>query len=149
SIGALTRSIELSPNFALGHYNLSFVHSIVGDADAAISAADYSRHLSPFDPMLYGMLATRAMALVRLGPFEEAATWAVKAAARPNAFAHIRAIAACCLALAGSLEHARARVAAVRQTAPRYRLADFFTAFPFDPEGESLFRRGARLAGLV
>jgi len=149
SIGALTRSIELSPNFALGHYNLSFVHSIVGDADAAISAADYSRHLSPFDPMLYGMLATRAMALVRLGRFEEAATWAAKAAARPNAFAHIHAIAACCLALAGSLEHARARVAAVRQTAPRYRLADFFTAFPFDPEGESLFRRGARLAGLV
>jgi predicted Zn-dependent protease len=30
SISALTRSIDLSPNFALGHYYLSFVHSIVG-----------------------------------------------------------------------------------------------------------------------
>jgi tetratricopeptide (TPR) repeat protein len=149
SISALTRSIELSPNFALGHYNLSFVHSIVGDARAAISAADYSRHLSPFDPMLFGMLATRAMALVRLGRFEEAASWAVKAAARPNAFPHIHAIAACCLALAGSLEQARAHVAAVRHTSPRYCLTDFFTAFPFDSHGQTLFRRGARLVGLT
>jgi TolB-like protein len=149
SIGALTRSIELSPNFALGHYNLSFVHSIVGDADAAISAADYSRHLSPFDPMLYGMLATRAMALVRLGRFEEAASWALKAAARPNAFPHIHAIAACCLALAGSMEHARAQVIAVRKTSPRYSLDDFFMAFPFDRGGLTRFRRGARLVGLT
>jgi DNA-binding SARP family transcriptional activator len=149
SISALTRSIELSPNFALGHYNLSFVHSIVGDAHAAISAADYSRQLSPFDPMLYGMLATRAMALVRLGRFEEAASWAVKAAARPNAFPHIHAIAACCLALAGSLEQARAHVAAVRQTTPRYRLSEFFTAFPFDRDGQTRFRKGARLVGLT
>jgi len=149
SISALTRSIDLSPNFALGHYNLSFVHSIVGDARAAIRAADYSRHLSPFDPMLFGMLATRAMALVRLGHFEEAANWAIKAAARPNTFPHIHAIAACCLALAGSPEHARTHVAAVRHTAPSYRLADFFSAFPFDRDDETTFRRGARLAGLT
>jgi len=149
SLSALERSIDLSPNFALGHYYLSFVHSIVGDADAAISAADYSRHLSPFDPMLIGMLGTRAVALVRLGQFQEGASWAVKAAARPNAFPHMQAIAACCLALAGSLEQARAHVAAVRYASPRYSLADFFTAFPFDPDGEKLFRTGARLVGLT
>jgi DNA-binding SARP family transcriptional activator len=149
SVSELTRSIELSPNFALGHYNLAFVHSIVGDARAAIDCADYSRHLSPFDPMLFGMLATRAMALVRLGQFDEAVGWAVKAAARPNAFPHIHAIAASCLALAGSLEQARAHVAAVRKSTPRYRLADFFTAFPFEMESQVLFRKGAVLAGLT
>jgi tetratricopeptide (TPR) repeat protein len=149
SISALTRSIDLSPNFALGHYYLSFVQAIVGDAHAAISAADYARHLSPFDPMLIGMLGARAVALVRLGRFEEGASWAVKAAARPNAFPHMHAIAACCLALAGSLEQARAHVAAVRHTSPHYRLADFFTAFPFDSDGQTLFRKGARLVGLT
>jgi len=148
SINALTRSIELSPNFALAHYNLSFVHSILGDARAAISAADYSRDLSPFDPMLFGMLATRAMALVRLGRFEESAIWAVKAAARPNAFPHIHAIAACCLALAGSLDQARAHIVAMRRTSPHYSLTDFFTAFPFDGDGQTFFRRAARLVGL-
>ena len=144
SVSELERSIDLSPNFALGHYNLSFVRSIVGDPQAAITASDVSRHLSPFDPMLFGMLATRAMALVRLGRFEEAAGWAVKAAARPNAFPHIHAIAACSLALAGSLDQARAHAAAVRKAAPRYSLAEFLTTFPFDPEGEALFRDGAK-----
>src|SRR5207244_7522009 len=33
----LERSIDLSPNFALGHYNLSFVRSIVGDPRVAIA----------------------------------------------------------------------------------------------------------------
>ena len=54
------------------------------------------------------MLGARAMALVRLGRFEEAADWGIKAAARPNAHAHILAIAALSLALAGRLDEARA-----------------------------------------
>ena len=94
SVVELEQAIDLSPNFALGHYTLAFVHSQAGDPRAAIASSDHSRHLSPFDPLLFGMLGARAMALVRLGRFEEAADWAVKAAARPNAHAHILAIAA-------------------------------------------------------
>jgi DNA-binding SARP family transcriptional activator len=148
SVSELERSIDLSPNFALGHYNLSFVHAIVGDARTAIASSDHSRHLSPFDPMLFGMLATRALALVRLGELEEAAGWALKAAARPNAFPHIHAIAAFSLALAGSLDQAHSCAAAVRRAAPRYSLAEFFTTFPFDPEGRALFREGAKRIGM-
>ena len=95
------------------------------------------------------MLGARAMALVRLGRFEEAADWAVKAAARPNAHAHILAIAAYCLALAGSLDEARAYVAAIHKTLPRYRVADFLRAFRFDPHGAALFRKGARRIGMT
>ncbi len=80
----LERSVDLSPNFALGHYALAFVQSQTGDAASAILSSDRSRQLSPGDPLLFGMLASRAMALVRLGRFEEAADWAVRAAARPN-----------------------------------------------------------------
>jgi len=149
SVSELERSTDLSPNFALGHYNLSFVRSIVGNPDVAIADTDRSRALSPFDPMLFGMLATRAMSLVRLKQFEEAARWAVRAAARPNAFPHIHAIAAFTLALAGSLEQARSHAAAVRQTAPHYSLAEFLTTFPFEPEGEALFREGARRVGMT
>jgi DNA-binding SARP family transcriptional activator len=148
SVIELERSIDLSPNFALGHYNLAFVRSVVGDPHIAIADADHSRQLSPFDPMLFGMLATRAMSLVRLGEFEEAAGWAVKAAARPNAFPHIHAIAAYTLALAGSLEQARSHAAVLQSTAPRYELAEFLAAFPFNAEGEALFRRGAKCIGM-
>jgi hypothetical protein len=118
-------------------------------AIAAISSSDHSRELSPFDPMLFGMLGTRAMALVRLGRFEEAADWAVKAAARPNAFPHIRAIAALSLALAGSLDEARSYAAAVRKAVPQYSVDDFLSAFRFQPHTAALFRKCARRIGLA
>jgi TolB-like protein len=148
SESAFMRSVELSPNFALGHYNLSFIRAVVGDAHAAIADADLSRRLSPHDPMLFGMLATRAMALVRLGEFEEAAAWAVRAAARPNAFPHIHAIAAYTLALAGSPSQARTYAAAARRAAPRYDISEFLRTFPFRADGEALFRKGAAAIGM-
>jgi DNA-binding SARP family transcriptional activator len=149
SVVELERAIDLSPNFALGHYTLAFVHSQAGDPHAAISSSDHSRYLSPFDPLLFGMLGVRAMALVRLNRLEEAAGWAVKAAARPNAHAHILAIAAYTLALAGSLDEARNYAAAIRRTLPRYGIADFLGAFRFDEEGAALFRKGARRVGMA
>jgi DNA-binding SARP family transcriptional activator len=147
SIVELENAIDLSPNFALGHYTLAFVQSQTGDARAAIEASDHSRYLSPFDPLLFAMLGARAMALVRLGRFDEAAEWAVKAAARPNAHAHVLAIAAYSLSLAGRLEEARNNLATLRGMLPRYRADDFLTAMQLDSEGASLFRQGAKLVG--
>jgi TolB-like protein len=143
----LERAVDLSPNFALGHYTLAFVHSQGGDPRAAVRFSDHSRHLSPFDPLLFGMLGARAMALVRLGRFDEAAEWGMKAAARPNAHAHIRAIAAYGLALAGRLDEARSYMAAVHKTLPAYCVDDFLTAMQFAPEDAALFRKGAKRIG--
>jgi tetratricopeptide (TPR) repeat protein len=145
SLVELEQAIDLSPNFALGHYALSFVLSQSGDPQAAISAADHSRQLSPFDPLLFGMLGARAMAHVRLGQFEEAADWALKAAARPNAHPTIRAIAAHCLALAGRLPEARVIMAEIHATSPSYGIADFLDTFRFSADAEAEFRRAARL----
>ncbi|HKO68526.1 MAG TPA: tetratricopeptide repeat protein, partial [Burkholderiaceae bacterium] len=147
SLTELETAVDLSPNFALGHYMLAFVNATSGDPRSAIGSSDHSRHLSPFDPLLFGMLGTRAMALVRLGQFEEAADWAVKAAARPNAHAHILTIAAHCLALAGRTDEAQSFTAQIRRSTPGYRLDDFFSAFRFSPDAESLFRKGAQRIG--
>jgi hypothetical protein len=84
------------------------------------------------------------MALVRLKQFDEAADWAVKAAARPNAHAHILAIAAFSLSLAGRRDDAQGYMAAIHKTLPGYRVDDFLTAMQFAPEGAALFREGAR-----
>lgn len=140
SLIELQTAVDLSPNFALGHYTLAFVHGQSGDPRTAISSADYSRHLSPFDPLLFGMLAIRAIALVRLGRPEEAAEWALKAAARPNAHAHIQMIAAHCLALAGRLDEARAMAGRIQQRFPQYRSADFFDAFRFSGDARAVLR---------
>ncbi len=144
SVGELETAVELSPNFAAGHYALAFVRSQAGDAAAAINASDYSRHLSPFDPLLFAMLGARAMALVRLQDFEGAAEWGARAVARPNAHPHVLAIGAYSQALAGRLDDARLCAAAIRKVLPHYSIEDFFRAFRFDETGMRLFREGAK-----
>ncbi|MGF7160881.1 TolB-like protein [Rhodoligotrophos appendicifer] len=148
AVGELTRAVDLSPNFALGHYALAFVLAQSGDPQAAILSADQSRQLSPFDPLLFGMLAARALALVRLERYEEAAEWAVQASAKPNAHTIILAIAAHCLALAGRLEEGKLFAARIRQSLPLFGVADFLGTFRFPPDVEVLLRRAARRIGL-
>jgi len=149
SLTELDTSVELSPNFALGHYTLAFIHAQSGDALAAIRESDHSRDLSPFDPLLFAMLATRAVALIRLGRFDEAADWAAKAVVRPNAHVHVLSIAAHCLALAGRIDQARAITVSIHRQVPSYKVEDFLTAFRFADDGEALIRRAAKLIGLA
>ena len=144
SVIELRQAIDLSPSFALGHYSLAFVHSQAGDPLEAIDSSDHSRRLSPFDPLLFGMFGARAMALVRLGRFDEAGQYGIRAAARPNAHEHILAIAALSLALAGRIEEARSYLTTIRKTLPNYRVDDFLAAMRFAPDDARLFREGAK-----
>lgn len=140
----LQSAIALSPNFALGHYTLAFVHSQSGDPQLAVAASDQARALSPLDPMLFAMQASRALALLRLGRHEEAADWATRSIARPNAHVHIRAIAMFCLALAGRVREARDLATAIQREHPGYRLADFGQAFRLGAELDALVHRAVR-----
>lgn len=144
----LETSVDLSPNFAMGHYTLGFVHSQAGDPETAIAATDQSRRLSPYDPLLFGMLGSRAMALIRLGRFDEAAVAGVNAASRPNAHAHIAAIAAIALSFAGRLDEARNTLAGIRTTLPGYGMRHFLNAMQLGPDDQALFREAARRIGM-
>lgn len=42
----LQSAVELSPNLALGHYTIAFVHAQTGDAGIAVAEADQARALS-------------------------------------------------------------------------------------------------------
>jgi tetratricopeptide (TPR) repeat protein len=148
SIAELERAVDLSPNFATGHYTLAFVHSQSGDPNAAISFSDHSRQLSPFDPLLFAMLAARAISLARLGQYDEAANWAIKAAARPNAHQHIMAIAAFILGLADRMPEANDYKKKIHERVPNYAMADFFAAFRYTPDAVSMFQRAAKKIGI-
>ena len=143
AIGELHDAIDLSPNFALGHYTLGFVHAQSGDAQLAITEVDQARALSPMDPLLFGMLASRALGLLRLGRYEEAADWALRSTARPNAHVHIRAIATYCLALAGRMREARETAATIQRSHPGYGLPEFGQAFKLGPELKELLGKAA------
>lgn len=148
ALAELQASVALSPNFALGHYTLGFVQAQSGDPRAAILACDQSRDLSPFDPLLFAMLAARAMALMRLGRHDEAAEWGARAAARPNAHVHVQSIAAHCLALAGRLDEARTLAASIRAARPGYGLTDFLASFRFSEDTQALTHQAAARIGM-
>ncbi|HET6158689.1 MAG TPA: BTAD domain-containing putative transcriptional regulator [Dongiaceae bacterium] len=148
SLRELDSAVKLSPNFALGHYTLSFVHCQSGDAAAAIRYADRSHNLSPYDPMTFAMLGAKALAHARLGQFEQAAEWSIKATLRPNAHTHIVAIAAQCLALADRGDEARAYSSRVRQARPEYSIEDFLSSFHFPAKDAATFRSAAMDSGI-
>jgi DNA-binding SARP family transcriptional activator/TolB-like protein len=148
AVQELERAVDLSPNFASAHYTLAFVHSQGGDPEAAIAFTDHARLLSPFDPLLFAMLGSRAMALMRLGRYDEAADWAIKAAARPNAHQHIMAIAAICLGLAGRPREAATYTQKIRARVRDYGIADFLAAFRCAPDAAALFTEGAGRVGV-
>jgi len=149
AVKELERAVDLSPNYATAHYTLAFVHSQSGNPGAAISFSDHARQLSPFDPMLFAMLGSRALALARLGQHDEAAEWAMKAAARPNAHQHIMTIAALTLGLAGRLDEANAYKARIRERVPDYAMADFLAAFRYSPDTEAMFKQVGKKVGIV
>jgi DNA-binding SARP family transcriptional activator len=140
SLLELGRSVALSPNFALGHYTLGFVQCQSGDPVEAIAATDCSRELSPFDPLTFAMLASRAIAHLRLGQHEEAAEWAAKGAIRQNAHAHAIAIAAACGAIAGRSEQSQRFVESLRRRAPGYRVDDLLSAFRLPQDINEMLR---------
>jgi DNA-binding SARP family transcriptional activator len=148
SLRELGNAVELSPNFALAHYTLSFVHCQSGDPTAAIRYADRSHDLSPYDPMTFAMLGAKALAHARLGQYEQAADWGIKATLRPNAHTHILAIAAECLALANRGDEARAFSSRILQARPGYSVEDFLSSFHFPAKDAAEFRSAAMDAGI-
>jgi hypothetical protein len=104
-------------------------------------------HLSPFDPLLFAMLASRAVAHVRLGELQEAAEWASKAAGRPNAHVQVLAIAAACSVLAGRRDDARRIAARIRERLPGYGTDDFIRAYRFEADAQRVLRGALRQIG--
>jgi TolB-like protein/regulator of sirC expression with transglutaminase-like and TPR domain len=149
AISALDQSVRLSPNYAMAHYTLAFVHSQTGDPERAIDAADLAAHLSPLDPMLFAMHGARASALMRLGKVQEAAEFASRVGQTPNATAHALAIAAMTLAIAGQMEEAFAARRRISSLRPDYNFKQFKDAFHLLDDLNDIYRRAAKLVQIL
>src|SRR5262249_37922369 len=147
SIQSLEEAVRLSPNFAMGHYALSFVHSQTGDADKAVSAAEVSQQLSPYDPLLFAVCTTRAFGLLRLNRYEEAVDWVCKGAQQPNAHVHIHAASALTLAAVGHMDEARRVLHVGPLDAPVYILRLSLPQFPSQKKLRNINRKAASLMG--
>jgi DNA-binding SARP family transcriptional activator/Tfp pilus assembly protein PilF len=145
---ALEHSVRLSPSYAMGHYAIAFVHSQSGDPERALVAASSAQELSPYDPLLFGILAARSFSLQRLDRPQDAAAAARLAATQPNAHAHVHGIAALAAAVAGDLDRARSELGRARDKRHGYNLELFLSAFRLHPDLERLYRKAGERLGL-
>lgn len=140
SLAWLSRSTELSPNYAQAVYVRALTQTLTGASDPAIDNLDLALGLSPLDPLRYGMLSTRGTANVLSGNLEEAIRWAELAVHSPGAHKHIPLVAAVAREVAGDSDKAAGWVARARIMDPDIRASDFLLSFPFSTDrGRRIF----------
>jgi len=149
ALASLERSLQANPNYAQGHYARGFVNAHSGVAATAMTELDAAQRLSPFDPLLFAMISSRAISLVMQERYEEAAEVAVRATLEANAHFHIFAVAGACLALAGRDDDARRNIRTAVERHPGYSRKQFFRSFPYrDPAQQQRMDQALKRAGL-
>lgn len=126
----LARATSLNPNYAQGYYATAFTAMLTGDAPATFRALDTSLHLSPLDPLLYGVHGVRAQILMQQGDHQAAARWADRAATTAGAHYLIAMIALAANGMAGRGDQAAQWRLQVRRLRPDATAANYFAAFP-------------------
>lgn len=144
----LERATAISPSYAQGVYSRALMDTLSGRSAAGFRAAELAIELSPLDPLLYAMRATKALARLNEGDDAEAARLAEVAARTPGAHVLIAMIAVAAHTLAGDEAEARQWSEAVRRLRPDAGRALFFEGLPIrnggtrDRVSGALARRG-------
>ena len=127
------RSLDISPNFAQGHYLRALLNVLMGQSSEVREGNQLAMALSPLDPLLYAMLGTQAMSYLHNEEFDEAATWAERGATSPGSHYLLGMLAAASRQLQGNPERARHWVELTRSRRPDVSIERFLQAFPFEP----------------
>jgi TolB-like protein/tetratricopeptide (TPR) repeat protein len=128
----LDRSIVLSPNYAQGRYAKAWAETVLGNGDEGQKQADAAMTLSPIDPLLYAMLATRALAHLARGEYAAAVCWGDEAGFSPGSHGLIALISAACQALNGNEAKAIEWARIAKKRDPNISQFRFFRSFPFE-----------------
>lgn len=131
--GWLARSVDLSPNFAQGHYLKSLIAAFRGESAVVREGNSLAMTLSPLDPFRYAMLGTQTMSFINDENFETAAEWGLRAAQAPGAHYLMGMVAAMSLELAGRHDEAIWWAENTKLRRPDTTVDGFLMSFPFNP----------------
>jgi TolB-like protein len=146
----LSKSIDLSPSFALGHAGLGYALACGGQPERGLQSLAQAQRLSPRDPFLAIYAPTvRYMALFALGQYEEAvAVCRATAALHPNHAGAWRLMTVS-LALLGRIDEAREALAHTLTLQPDLSSAHVTNNTVFAaPSDRARFLLGLQKAGL-
>ena len=149
AIAEFETAIDLSPSFAQAHFGLGWALAYSQRPEEALSEIDKAYRLSPRDPLLFGIAASRAIALMILERYAEAVQWARIAVRQPNAHFRIHAVLAAALGHVGRIDEAKHVVDELLRLRPDYSRVLVERTMPFKRrEDLDHFIEGLRKAGL-
>ena len=125
------RSLDISPNFAQGHYLRALLSVLLGQAGEVREGNNLAMSLSPLDPLLYAMQGTQAMSYLADEQFDEAAVWSERGALSTGSHYLLGMVAAASRQLQGDQARARHWVETTKSRRPDITIDRFFEAFPF------------------
>jgi adenylate cyclase len=108
AIAQCDSAISLTPSYAHAHFGRAHSLWMSGRAEEAIVSHDEAMRLSPRDPVMWAYMASKALALIMLGRYEEALDLAVRAQRLPNSALWAFLPEASALALLDRIDEARA-----------------------------------------
>jgi TolB-like protein len=149
AIAAADTAISLNPNFALAHFGRAHALWHAGRPGEAVASYDEALWFSPLDPLIWAYLASKAIALVLLGRFEEAIALSQRSQRHANSaiFSHLAEISA--LGHLGRSDEARDAIRRARQKMPDVSVAYVDQTLPItDRRCRQAFLDGLRKAGL-
>jgi TolB-like protein/Flp pilus assembly protein TadD len=150
AIRHLSKSIELSPSFALGHAGLGYALAVGGEPERGLKSLEQAHRYSPRDPFLaiYAPIV-RYMALFALQRYEETISVCRAAAALHPNHAGAWRLMTVSLGLLGRIEEAREALAHTLTMQPDLSSAHVTNDTVYaDPADRARFLEGLRKAGL-
>ena len=149
SVSAFRRAVNLNPNSAAAHTNLSHIFAFAGQDREAIAHGEEAMRLSPLDPEMAFFLGGIAIAHYIAGRFSESARSATEALRLRPEFQGAQRLRAASLAQAGQIDAARASLATAQRQHPALSLDWIRASVPYQtPELMERFLDGMRKAGL-
>jgi TolB-like protein/class 3 adenylate cyclase len=148
ALAAAQKSIDLTPNFALGYFALSIARVFLGRPEQAADPFQRAMRLSPHEPLTFFFSNFQALAQYQLGRYEEAALITRQAIAMRPFETLYRTLAAVCGQL-GRHEEAETALAEMARLMPPGAARCWEFAYPYaDPTHHEHFLEGLRKAGL-
>jgi hypothetical protein len=144
----LDRSVELSPNYAKGHYARAFLQVVRCETAATRAGIDMAIGLSPIDPMLAPMRTMKALSFGIDGDYATAADLAVLAARTATSHFAIVIAAVALSQLDGRTEAAARWARVVRDVRPDPSITQYLRSMPFtNPDFRDTIRSALLAAG--
>ena len=149
SIAAFRRAVELNPNSATAHGDLSRGLAFAGHDREAIEHAEDAIRLSPMDPDMALFLGGSAVAHYGAGRYAEALRVSEELLQLRPGFQGAQRLHCASLAQTGSTSEARAYLEIVRREQPQLSLDWIKASVPYQtPQLMERFLEGMRKAGL-